>query len=506
VQASSRVFVNTGALYIKLIITTIINLYLMRVVLSVLGIDDFGIYTLIAGVINLLAFLNGSLMFATQRYLSVAIGQDDFKYLKRIFSISLKLHLCLALFIFVLLEILASILFDDFFSISSNRLPAAKVVYQLMTASVVCTIVSAPYNAELNAHEHLWFFAIVETVCAIVKLGIIFVLSKALDALILYTAWMLMITVLNFIIKFVWCHLKYKEVNNNQGVKIKDNVPLIREMSRYIGWSSLSSFAIIGRDQGTAVIINVFFSTTINGVVGIANQVRGLLLYFSTMVTTSITPQIMKSKGEKNKEKMLNLSIFTCKLSFALSAILSIPILLNLPFILNIWLEEVPQYAVIYCKLIIFAFMISQLYPGINRVIMAEGNIKYYQITISILLLMPLFISSILFYRGFIHYMMYYLVIIAEIFSMVASAIFAYNLLRLDLKKYMLFIFLSILIFSSVYMYGEGIQNIISNQILSFILSSVIPTLMFIGLYYFIIFDKKERIAFKNLINRIKIK
>jgi O-antigen/teichoic acid export membrane protein len=502
-QASSRVFVNTGALYIKLIITTIINLYLTRIVLSVLGIDDFGIYSLIAGVVNMLAFLSGSLMSAMQRYMSVAMGQGDFAYLRRIFSISVKLHYLFAIIIFVVLEILSSVLFGGALNISPDRMEAAKIVYQIMILSVVCTIIITPYNAALNAHEHLWLFAIVETFTTIIKLGLIFVLSHANDALIFYTAWMLLATIINSILKIVWCRTKYAEIYDRTKVRIKDNLPLIRELGSYIGWNSLSSFAVVGRDQGTAVILNLFFTTAINGVVGIANQVRGLLAYFSSMLTASITPQIMKSKGEGNNEKLLYLSVFACKLSFLLSATLALPVLLNLEFILNLWLTEVPEYTFIYCRLVIFSFIISQLFPGLYRLILADGNIKNYLITQSFLLLLPLAVAPVLFHFGFEHYTIFFLAIVAEVCLMIASALFAYKLLDLNIVSYFIFVLKSACLFAFFYGIGKFVCQIITNQLLLITINGILLTIMFVLLYCFIIFNKKESVALKQLVNNL---
>jgi Na+-driven multidrug efflux pump len=501
-QSSTRVFVNTGALYIKLIITTIINLYLTRVVLSVLGIDDFGIYSLIAGVINLLAFLSTSLMSATQRYMSVSIGQGDFSYLRRIFSISVKLHWLLAGIIFVVLEVLAPVLFGGVFNILPDRVVAAKIVYQIMILSVVCTIIATPYNAALNAHEHLWFLAIVETITGFIKFGLIFVLSKASDTLIFYPIWLLMATIVNCVIKIIWCRMKYVEIYDKTQVQIKDNIPLIKEMGGYIGWNSLSSFAVVGRDQGTAIVLNIFFTTAINGVVGIANQVRSLLAYFSQMLTTSITPQIMKSKGEKNNEKLLYLSVFACKLSFALAATLALPILLNLEFMLNVWLKNVPEYTLIYCRLAIIAFLIVQLYPGLVRAVLADGNIKNYQIVISVLLLLPLAISPFLFQLGFAHYTIFYLVIVAEICSMVVSAIFVNKLLHLKLIPYFTFVIQAVSIFSALSLIGNFLFQIIDNKIFILIIT-VLLILLFIVFYYYIVFDKREKNAINILSNNL---
>jgi O-antigen/teichoic acid export membrane protein len=468
-----------------------------------MGIDDFGIYSLIAGVINLLAFLSGSLMSATQRYMSIAMGQGDFGYLRRIFSISVKIHWLLAGIIFVILELLMPVLFGGVFNISLDRIEASKIVYQIMILSVVCTIITTPYNAALNAHEHLWFFAIVETITSIIKLGLIFLLSNAGDALIFYTVWMLMATIVNCGIKIIWCRTKYAEIYDGTKVSVKNNLPLIREMGGYIGWNSLSSFAVVGRDQGTAIILNVFFSTAINGVVGIANQVRSLLAYFSTMLTASITPQIMKSKGEGNNEKLLYLSVFACKLSFLLSSTLALPILLNLDFILNLWLKEVPQYAPIYCRLAILAFLIVQLYPGLLRAILADGNIKNYQITISVLLLLPLAIAPLLFHLDFEHYTIFFLVIVAEICSMIASAFFACKLLHLNIYSYFIFVLKSVCLFMAFYCIGKYLCHITTNQFVLISVNGILLTVAFALLYYLTVFNTRESMALTQLVNNL---
>jgi O-antigen/teichoic acid export membrane protein len=502
-QASTRVFFNTGALYIKLIITTIINLYLTRIVLDVLGIDDFGIYNLIAGVITLLAFLNGSLLSATQRFLSVGLGKGNAAELKKIFSISLLLHIILTVIIVAVLEILYPFLFDGMLNISADRINASKIVYQIMIVSIVFTIIGAPYNAAINAREDMWFFSAVEIVCTIIKLALIFILSKVQDALIFYTAWMLIVTIINFLIKYAWCLWKYEEVTNAVKIKYNKNKALIKEIASYIGWSSLSSFAVLGRTQGAAVVLNVFFTSVINGVLGIANQVRSLLDYFSQMMTTAVTPQIMKSKGENNIDRMLYLSVFACKMSFLLSAIISIPLLLNLPFVLNLWLKQVPEYTALFCQLSIYTFLVMQLYPGLVRGILADGRIKWYQITISVLLLLSLPISAILFYCGFMHYAILYVILFSQIVVMITTVFFANRLFSLNIKSFFLFIIKSALVYAAVYAVGLWLKQYITNEWVELFVSSIVTVSLFFVLYFIFVFDKKESNSIKELVKRI---
>ncbi|WP_285009813.1 hypothetical protein [Pedobacter faecalis] len=503
-QSSLRVFINTGTLYINLIITTVVSLFLTSVVLRELGIDNFGIYNLIGGIINLLAFFSGTLMIATQRYMSISIGKKDISLLRKVFSISLKLHWIFAVFVLLFLEVLTAILFDGMLNIPADKVGAAKVVYQIMVVSVLFTIMSTPYNAALNAHEHLWFFAIVEIITSILKLSLVFLLKEASDPLIFYSAWMLFTTVINMVIKVVWCKIKYSEAKNVVSAKFADNKDLVREMAGYLGWNSLSSFAVIGRTQGTAIILNVFFSTAINAVVGIANQVRSLLSYFSQMLTNSITPQIMKSKGEGDMDKFLYLSVFSCKLAFGLSALIALPILTNLPLILSLWLRLVPENTVIYCRLTLSAFLVMQLYPGLVRAILADRNIKYYQIFTSIILLLPLAISPVFFRLGFIHYTIFYIIFVAEICSLVITALFTYRLYRLDIVMYAKYVMISSSLFIILYFIFINLNQYLSMGIFVSLVIGGLSALTFVLFYYNLVFSRREKESVMNLLSNIR--
>ena len=211
-NVSIRVFYNTISLYGKMIITTIISLYLTRVVLNYLGTSDFGLYNLIGGVISLLSFVNSAMMVSTQRYLSVAMGEKDMTKVKNILSSSILIHIIIAVSLIIIFELCSSFLFVGILNIEPNRLHAAKIVYQIMVVSTVFTVLGVPYNALINAKEDLWIFSVIEIVCAILKLGIIVIFhySKS-DALIIYTLWILAVTIINFLFKYLWCILKYKD-------------------------------------------------------------------------------------------------------------------------------------------------------------------------------------------------------------------------------------------------------------------------------------------------------
>ena len=262
-NTSVRVLFNTISLYGKMIITTIISLYLTRIVLNYLGASDFGLYNLIGGVISLLSFVNSALMVSTQRYLSVAMGENNIPKIKEIVSSSILIHIALAIFLIIVFELCCNLLFNGFLNIEPNRLHAAKIIYQIMIVSMVFTVLGVPYNALINAKEDLWIFSVIEILCAILKLGIIviFYYSKS-DALIVYTLWISAVTIINFLFKYLWCILKYKDCKNISILRRK-NIPLIKEMVEYSGWNAFGALAIIGEIK-ESLFFSIFFGVLLS--------------------------------------------------------------------------------------------------------------------------------------------------------------------------------------------------------------------------------------------------
>lgn len=495
-KTTVRIFYNTVALYVKMFVTTAISLYLTRVVLNALGTDDFGLYSLIGGVIVLLSFLNSALMISTQRYLSVAMGEDELQKVKNIYTSSVIIHWGFCVILVIILEFCSLFLFDGFLNIQVSRMDAAKIVYQLMVFSTVITVIGVPYNSVINANEDLWYFAVVETITAIFKIGILVVFYFSIgDALITYTLWMFIVSVLNFLLKYIWCKKKYQECKLNI-YSWSSNKKTIKEMLSFTGWNAFGSLALIGRNQGVAVLLNIFWGTGINAVYGIANQVNGQLIYFSTMMTTSMAPQIMKSKGEGNNSRMLKLSFLTSKTAFFLSAIFAIPLLIEFPFVLKLWLKTVPDYVEVYCSLMVFMFLVMQLYPGITRAIQACGKIKWYQILTSVFLLLPIPCGVLLYKMGYPNYAVVYAMIVSQVLQMVIAVVLAKKLVKLDSTLFVLYVLKSIAIFSLVLFLGHILHSaliIYYGDIVTFFTVVFVTMLLFSVLYFFFVFNDEER-------------
>ena len=301
-RADQRVLVNTIALYTKIVINIVVQLYLARLVLNALGVNDYGIYNLIAGTIAFLAFLNSALATSTQRYFNVLQGKKDYEGLKKCFSSSLIIHALLSLIFILIFEVAYFFVFDGFFNIAADRMYEAKVVYQLTAISTIVTVIGVPYTSAINANEDLVYFAVVESICAILKLGLIRLFKiPDINTLIVYYAWISLITILGVVLKCYWCKKKYHECRHLHFQWIKS---IIRDMLSFSGWNALTSFSLMCSSQGIAFVINIFWGTAINAVYGIANQVNGQLSYFSQMLTASFAPQIVKSVGEENYDTL----------------------------------------------------------------------------------------------------------------------------------------------------------------------------------------------------------
>lgn len=502
---AQRVFFNTIALYVKIIINVFVSLFLTRIVLNALGVNDYGIYNLIAGTIAFLSFLNSALSSSAQRYFSVLKGKKDPDKLKQYFSTSLIIHLLLSILLIIVFEIAYLFLFDGFFNIAADKVYSAKIVYQLTCLSMIATVCGVPFTSAINANEDLVFYAIIESVCSALKLMIILLFKiPGVNLLIVYTAWLALITILGLFIYWKWCTIKYTECQNLV-FKIDKNV--LSKMLSFSGWNSLGAFAMMCRSQGVAFVINIFWGTAINAVYGIANQVNGQLSYFSQMLSASFAPQIMKSVGEENFNKLRFLSLFCSKIAFYMSAIFAIPLIINMDFILKIWLKNVPPLTNEFCILIIFVFLIMQLYPGIVRAILAIGNIKNYQITISIFLVLPVFIGAYLYHIGLESYSICYVMIIAQILTLVATSVFAHIYYNLSLPIYYRFVMKSIISFSLIILIFTNFHSVFLEEqrtLCELILSSILSMALFSMYYFYGIISCEERKKILSLIKKQK--
>jgi Na+-driven multidrug efflux pump len=372
-----------------MLITVFISLYSTRLVLNALGAQDYGIFNLVGGVIAMLSFLNMAMTISTQRYMSFHIGSGDTEKLKAVFNSSILLHFIMGITLVAVFEIVGMYAFDHVLNMPAERVGTAKTIFHFMVVSTFFTIASVPYDATLISRENMFLIAVLGIFEGLAKLAIAVSLHyTSKDKLVMYGALMAGLTVVMLLFKRIYCSIKYKE-SKVQVRKYYDK-GLLKEMFSYAGWNMFGAGSVVARNQGLAMILNVFFGAIINAAYGIANQVNAQLTYFSVTMLQSLNPQIIKSEGSGDRPRMLRLTMVASKFSFLLLSFFAIPVIMEAPFILKMWLKNVPEHTVILCRLIIVVSLINQLTQGIQVAIQSVGKIKVYQMVVSAIVIFNL--------------------------------------------------------------------------------------------------------------------
>jgi O-antigen/teichoic acid export membrane protein len=380
--ASQRVFVNTIAQYARTIINMLLSLYTVRLVLAILGGSDYGIYTLLAGVVAMMSFATNSLVLTTQRFISYYQGKEDKDQLKDVFNNSLVIHIFLAVLVLVVLEAVTPLWFNGFLNIPSERIPAAKGMYQLMIVILSVTLVTSPFRALLISHENIVYISIVDILDGILKVVFVTLLARIpYDKLISYGVILLGVQLFNFLAFAGYGYMKYEECILPRLVRIKKT--LIKEMLSFAGWSVYSVGCLIGRQQGIAIVLNRILGTVINAAYGIAFQISNTTGFLSSSLANAIAPQIVKAEGGGNRKRALWLSQVTCKFMFFLLSALCIPCMFEIDNILSWWLKEVPEHAGLFCIMVMCASMVDALTLGLIHINNAIGRIGWFSVMIN---------------------------------------------------------------------------------------------------------------------------
>ena len=394
ISHNSRILLNTVVQYIRTLINILLGFYSTRIVLNALGEYDYGIYALIAGIVGMLSFFTNALSITTQRFLSYHKGQNNIEKQIVVFSNSIAIHVFISIVIILLLEFTGIFLFDGLLNIPSNRLYAAKIIYQCAILMVVTSIITSPFRAALIARENLTYISIIDVLDGIWKVVIALIIAAStLDRLIEYSVLTVIIYVFTLLSFAIYDFVKYPECIFPRISHI--NKKIIRKLTSFAGWTLYSTGCILGRNQGVAIVLNVFYGTVVNAAYGIAVQVSGAVNYIGSALQNAFSPRIIMSEGSGNRPDMLRNSRLFSKISFLMMTVIGIPIVVNISSILKFWLGEVPVYSELLCITIIISAILDQLTTGLSTVNRAIGDIRFYSIfvdTIKIITIPLLFI------------------------------------------------------------------------------------------------------------------
>lgn len=505
-RAANRVALNTSILYLRMLVTTGITLYTTRVVLNVLGNTDYGLYNLVAGIVLMLSFLNTTMASSTQRFLSFYQGAGNLSMQKRVFSNSMLLHIIIAIIIVIALEITGLFLFNGTLNIPPDRMDATQFVYHFMAATVFFNVVVVPFNGALIAHENMVWVAIVNVIETLLKLGIALLLTiLPYDRLMVYGALTASVSVVSFLLYAFYCLRKYDDCSL-KGITRQADKPLLKELSTFAGWNLFGTLCGLGRTQGLALLLNIFLGAIINAAYGIANQIAAQLNFFSATLLRALNPQIMKSEGANDRERMLRLAMMASKFGFFLLAIIAIPACFEMKAILTLWLKNVPPNTVIFCQLILIATLINQLTIGLQSAAQAVGHIKYYQITVGATLLLNLPIAYMLLTFRYPVYSVIVSYAIIEAIACILRMFFLRHLAGLSIRTYLSKVIYREIIPVSTALLTGVITTVYMHYSHRFLISIPLIGLVFGLSIYFFGLCTDEKLLISTFVGKIKQK
>ena len=438
-------------LAVRQVIVMAIALYVSRLTLQVLGVDDFGIYNVVCGFVTMFTFLNGAFTTGIQRFYNYEFGKNGKEGANRVFVDAVWVQVSLAVIIVILLESVGLWYMYEKMVVPDDRFTAAMWVFQISIVSTVVMMLQVPYNAAIIAHEKMDFFAFLSILNQVLKLIIVIALQyMSGDKLILYGLLFLGVTIIDLLLNLVYAHSKFEEVN----FKSKIDKALLKQMFSFSGWNIFGKFSYVMREQGLNMVLNLFFGPAVNAARGLAFQVTGALNGFVSNVNVAVKPQLTQSFAKGDLHRTFSLFYSVSKLGYFILFTLALPICLEIDFILNLWLGngKVPEYTNIFILLVIMMTLIGTLSSQISFVVHATGEMKKYQLVTGLVELFMVPLAYIILKMGAEPASVFVVAIVINAINLVISLIILKSLVNLSLRYYVTNVVIPLLSFSLVSM------------------------------------------------------
>lgn len=497
---NKRLAKNTIVLYLRMLFTMILQLYTSRLVLKALGVEDYGIYNVVGGVIAMLNFINMSLSNANSRFIAVEIGSGNQNSLKKLFSCIMSIHWLFALIIIIFAETIGLWFVLTQLVIPDDRMIAAIWVYQSAVLSSIITIISSPYNGLIIAHEKMTAFAFISIFDAVSKFGIaILLFYSPIDRLILYAILHVLIQLIIRLFYAFYCKRRFEESK----YKFTWDKQISSHILSFAGWTLTGNIAVMGYTQGLNILLNIFFGAIVNAARGISVQVQAAARLFFSGFQTAINPQIHKSYSQNNLTRMHTLIFLSSRFSYFLMLVVTIPLCLHTHYILELWLGEIPEYSVPFVQIMLIVGLINTLQNPTMTALHATGNIKKVQIIESSLLLSVVPIAYIfLKFFNISPEMVFIVYMIIEIITQFVRVYYIYPMIGLKIRDYVTKViwpicFVSTLAVSVSFILSELL--IVSN-FLMLLVSVLLYTIVTILIVFLFGLQKAERAFVVNFI------
>lgn len=450
---SKRIAKNTLLLYFRMFLIMGVTLYTSRIVLKNLGVSDYGVYSIVGGIVSVLGFFNAAMSSATQRYLSFDIGKGNQVQLQKTFSVTLTIHFCIAVLALILAETIGLWYINYRMVFPDNRIYAVNIVYQFSIFTFLLNIVQVPYNALIIARERMKIYAYVSIIEAILKLGIVFLLVFGEDKLILYAILTFSVALIIRLIYQGYCRKEFVESK----YKFEYDRDYFKELLVYSGWNLFGNLVMITRVQGVNIVFNLFLGTLVNAAYGITLQVQSAIQMFVNSFQMAINPQIIKKYALNEKNIVIQTMFGGVKMSFFLLLFVLLPLFFNLDFFLRVWLGNVPNLTTDFVKLIFIIVVIETCSNPFATVVTASGRIRLYHLIIGSINLLVLPMSYFFLKAGSDSVFVLSIGIFVSSILFIARLLFASKLLDVTLKESIVKIFIpNSLVFISSYLFIEA--------------------------------------------------
>lgn len=503
-RENKKIFINTGVVYAKLIVTTVIGLLTSRFVLQALGVDDYGLYSVVGGLIAMLGILSAAMQTTTLRFINVEMGKKEGN-LNRIFNICRLLHVGFACFIFFVAETIGMYYIYNYLNVGTERISDAVFVFQVSTIAAVIGIMNVPNQALLMANEKFFQVAVFDIAKSVMTLLFVLYLSAKCNgnSLRVYALGMSLLTLMSLMFFNIACYVQWKKL-----VKFKfyRGWKQYKEILFFNNYVALGTSAYMCRTQGSNILVNYFFGTITNAAFAIGYIVESHCMTFVTSIGAAAAPQITQNY-ENNNQRSIFLTAFLQRFSVYLMLLLAMPIYLEMQFILELWLKKVPEDAVFICQLTLLSALVRITFGGRDKLIHASGKIKWFQLTESGLLISCIPISFVLYKLGFPTYTVIVVFIAFTIVNCFLGFYLMKKLLFFDVFSYVkavykpiLYVVLPCFILALIY------ERIPISSNFSHLVGIVILVLLTLAVIYFCGFDKKEKKQVLSLIAKIKKK
>ena len=497
---NKRIAKNTLVLYVRMFIMMAISLYTSRVVLKTLGVEDFGIYNVVGGIVSMMGLINGAMSVSTTRYLTFELGKGDLVRLKQTFRMCVNIYGLLALILLILSETIGLWFLNTQLVIPDDRMVAANWVFQFSILSTIFSLLTNPYNAVIISREKMSVYAYISLADAVLKLAIVYLLLFIpFDKLIVYGFLLMLLIILNTSIYFIYCNRKYQESRYS----FYWETPLFKQLLSYTGWNLFGSASSLVKGQGLNILLNMFFNPSVNAARGIAYQVNTTVSQFFTNFYTAVRPQITKYYAQGDLDNMFKLVFRSSKMAFFLILLISLPIIIEAPFVIQLWLGQLPEYVVPFMRLILVITAVDAMANPLMTTAHATGKIALYQSVVGTMTILNIPVSYLFLHLGCGPIIVFEISLIIAIVNIFLRLWIVKRLVNFPVLEYLKNVFFNCLfvtVLSAII--PLAVYQFVADDILSAFVVCLLAVLSTITTVYYVGLNKNERLFVSEFVTK----